>query len=104
MTRFRPCVDLHAGKVKQIVGGTLTTEPGELKLYRQYDLSGGHVVMLGPGNEDAAKEALSAWPGVLHVAGGITDKNAQYWIDAGAEKVSYLMTLPLILASVPLSS
>jgi phosphoribosylformimino-5-aminoimidazole carboxamide ribotide isomerase len=101
MTRFRPCIDLHAGQVKQIVGGTLTTEPGELrtnfistlpaghyaKLYRQHNLTGGHVVMLGPGNEDAAKEALTAWPGRLHIAGGITDRNAQYWIDAGAEKV-----------------
>jgi hypothetical protein len=43
--------------------------------------------MLGPGNEDAAKEALTAWPGGLHIAGGITDRNAQYWIGAGAEKV-----------------
>lgn len=42
---------------------------------------------LGPGNDDAAKEALSTWPGGLQVAGGITDQNAQYWIDQGAEKV-----------------
>ncbi|KAL2219812.1 1--5-imidazole-4-carboxamide isomerase [Thermoascus aurantiacus ATCC 26904] len=107
MTRFRPCIDLHAGKVKQIVGGTLSEVPGELKtnyvselpsshyaaLYRDHDLRGGHVVMLGPGNEEAAKEALRTWPGGLQVAGGITDKNAQYWIDQGAEKViitSYL--------------
>lgn len=45
--------------------------------------------MLGPGNDEAAKEALGAWPGGLQVAGGITDKNAQYWIDQGAEKVGY---------------
>ena len=101
MTRFRPCIDLHAGQVKQIVGGTLTTEPGELKtnyvsklpaghfagLYREHGLTGGHVVMLGPNNDDAAKEAIQAWPNGLHVAGGITDKNAKYWLDAGAEKV-----------------
>lgn len=101
MTRFRPCIDLHAGQVKQIVGGTLTTEPGELKtnyvsklpaghyakLYRENGLIGGHVVMLGPGNDNAAKEALQAWPDGLHVAGGITESNAQYWLDAGAEKV-----------------
>jgi len=104
MTRFRPCIDLHAGKVKQIVGGTLSEVPGELKtnyvselpsshyaaLYRDHDLRGGHVVMLGPGNEEAAKEALRTWPGGLQVAGGITDKNAQYWIDQGAEKVRHL--------------
>lgn len=102
MTRFRPCIDLHAGQVKQIVGGTLSTKPGELKtnfvseqsagyfakLYRDNGLTGGHVVKLGPGNDDAAIEALKAWPDGLHIAGGITDKNAQYWLDAGAEKVS----------------
>ncbi|KAK2742329.1 Enzyme that catalyzes the fourth step in the histidine pathway [Myotisia sp. PD_48] len=101
MTRFRPCIDLHAGQVKQIVGGTLTTEPGELKtnyistlpaghfakLYKDNGLTGGHVVMLGPGNDDAAKEAVATWPGGLQVAGGITDKNAHYWLEAGAEKV-----------------
>ncbi|KAI1978993.1 Enzyme that catalyzes the fourth step in the histidine pathway [Ophidiomyces ophidiicola] len=101
MTRFRPCIDLHAGQVKQIVGGTLSAQPDELKtnfvsalpaghfarLYREHGLTGGHVVMLGPGNDNAAREALAAWPGGLHVAGGITDQNAQYWIDAGAEKV-----------------
>ncbi|EEQ86925.1 Histidine biosynthesis bifunctional protein hisB [Blastomyces dermatitidis] len=107
MTRFRPCIDLHAGQVKQIVGGTLTSTPGELKtnyisshpagyfakLYKEHGLAGGHVVMLGGGNEEAAREALAAWPGGLQVAGGINDKNAQYWIEAGAEKVvitSYL--------------
>ncbi|PGH31042.1 1-(5-phosphoribosyl)-5-[(5-phosphoribosylamino)methylideneamino] imidazole-4-carboxamide isomerase [[Emmonsia] crescens] len=107
MTRFRPCIDLHAGQVKQIVGGTLTSKPGELKtnyisshpagyfakLYKEHGLTGGHVVMLGGGNEEAAREALAAWPGGLQVAGGINDKNARYWIEAGAEKVvitSYL--------------
>ncbi|KAF3407611.1 hypothetical protein DPV78_000923 [Talaromyces pinophilus] len=101
MTKFRPCIDLHSGQVKQIVGGTLTTVDSELKtnyisklpashyadLYRQHDLRGGHVVMLGPGNTEAAKEALRAWPGGLQVAGGITDQNASYWIEQGAEKV-----------------
>lgn len=101
MTKFRPCIDLHSGQVKQIVGGTLTTVDSELKtnyisklpashyadLYKQHDLRGGHVVMLGPGNTEAAQEALKAWPGGLQVAGGITDQNASYWIEQGAEKV-----------------
>ncbi|KAI5294875.1 Enzyme that catalyzes the fourth step in the histidine pathway [Ascosphaera atra] len=107
MTKFRPCIDLHSGQVKQIVGGTLSSKEDELKtnyvsklpasyyagLYKEHNLRGGHVVMLGPGNDAAAREALSTWPGGLHVAGGITEKNAQTWIDAGAEKVvvtSYL--------------
>lgn len=102
MTKFRPCIDLHSGQVKQIVGGTLSNVPADLKtnyvsklpashyaaLYQKHDLRGGHAVMLGPGNDEAAKEALRTWPGGLQVAGGITDKNAQYWIDQGASKVS----------------
>ena len=101
MTRFRPCIDLHAGQVKQIVGGTLSETPSSLrtnhvseyvavhfaKLYRDNGLTGAHVIMLGPGNEDAAKDALSGWPGALQVGGGITKENARQWIDAGAEKV-----------------
>jgi phosphoribosylformimino-5-aminoimidazole carboxamide ribotide isomerase len=43
--------------------------------------------MLGPGNDGPAKEALQAWPGGLQVGGGINDKNAKEWMDAGAEKV-----------------
>ena len=44
--------------------------------------------MLGPGNEEAAHQALNEWPGGLQVGGGINDKNAAQWIAAGAEKVS----------------
>ena len=104
MTKFRPCIDLHSGQVKQIVGGTLSNIPADLKtnyvsklpashyagLYQKHELRGGHAVKLGPGNDDAAKEALKTWPGGLQVAGGITDENAQYWIDQGAEKVAYI--------------
>src|SRR5277367_2570055 len=108
MTRFRPCIDLHAGQVKQIVGGSLTTSEKDLKTnyissfpagyfakaYRDANVTGAHVIMLGPGNDDAAKEALQAWPGHLQVGGGITDQNAREWIDAGAEKV-VLLFIPL---------
>ncbi|KAL1872020.1 hypothetical protein VTK73DRAFT_1722 [Phialemonium thermophilum] len=101
MTRFRPCIDLHAGQVKQIVGSTLDCETSKLqtnyvsphppahfaRLYRDRGLTGAHVIMLGSGNADAAREALTAWPGALQVGGGITDTNAREWIDAGAEKV-----------------
>ncbi|KAF8138286.1 Phosphoribosylformimino-5-aminoimidazole carboxamide ribotide isomerase [Boletus edulis] len=96
-SRFRPCIDLHDGKVKQIVGGTLSDDnPGALrtKLCREkYDLQGGHVIKLGPGNEEAAREALEAWPDALQIGGGITATNAREWLDAGASKVivtSYL--------------
>jgi phosphoribosylformimino-5-aminoimidazole carboxamide ribotide isomerase len=97
---FRPCIDLHDGHVKQIVGGTLSeTDPESLKtnfvakyacetavvwfkhvakivseretpgdfarLYKLHGLEGGHLIKLGPGNDEAAKEALRAWPGPL---------------------------------------
>ncbi|KAI1796317.1 Phosphoribosylformimino-5-aminoimidazole carboxamide ribotide isomerase [Ganoderma leucocontextum] len=105
---FRPCIDLHNGEVKQIVGGTLNEDdPSHLKtnfvashpssyfaeLYRRHGLGGGHVIKLGPGNDQAAKDALAAWPGHLQVGGGISSDNASEWIDAGASKVivtSYL--------------
>ena len=101
MTKFRPCIDLHAGQVKQIVGGTLSQKLSELKtnhvsqhpasyfakLYRDNALTGAHVIMLGAGNEEAAKEALDTWPGGLQIGGGITDVNALQWINRGADKV-----------------
>ena len=101
MTRFRPCIDLHSGQVKQIIGGTLNSAATELKtnhvskhpagyfaqLYREHDLTGGHVIMLGPGNDDAAQEALDAWPRGLQIGGGINESNAMQWIQRGADKV-----------------
>ena len=100
--RLRPCIDLHNGKVKQIVGSTLREDsPQELKtnfvadlsaahyadMYRRDGLSGGHVIMLGPGNEQAAREALQAFPGGLQIGGGINAANAVAWLDQGAGAV-----------------
>lgn len=103
--KFRPCIDLHAGSVKQIVGSTLTenkTENDEIlktnfeskhpsshfaELYKRDCLTGGHVIMLGPGNTEAAKSALAAYPGGLQVGGGIRADNAKEWIEAGASHV-----------------
>jgi phosphoribosylformimino-5-aminoimidazole carboxamide ribotide isomerase len=99
--RFRPCIDLHEGKVKQIVGGSLRddgTAPREnfvsekppawfAETFRSDSLTGGHVIMLGKGNEVAAKEALAAWPGGMQVGGGIRPGNAASWIEAGASHV-----------------
>jgi phosphoribosylformimino-5-aminoimidazole carboxamide ribotide isomerase len=101
MTRFRPCIDLHQGKVKQIVGGSLRDDgagPVEnfvsnkppawfAETFRNDRLTGGHVIKLGPGNDEAAREALAAWPGGLQIGGGITADNAREWLDAGASHV-----------------
>ena len=99
---FRPCIDLHEGRVKQIVGSSIDdARPGALRtnfvsekppawyaeLYRRDNLRGGHVIKLGQGNDDAAREALAAWPGGLQVGGGVTADNAAEWIDAGASHV-----------------
>ena len=100
--KFRPCIDLHNGQVKQIVGSTLVDgDPGRLKtnftashspswyaeLYRQDGLRGGHIIMLGPGNETAASEALESWPKGMQVGGGITSENAALWLERGASHV-----------------
>jgi phosphoribosylformimino-5-aminoimidazole carboxamide ribotide isomerase len=98
---FRPCIDLHEGKVKQIVGGTLSDAPGQLRtnfisdrpaswfadLYKRDGLKGGHVIMLGSGNEAAARSALGVFPGGMHIGGGITAASAPNWLDAGASHV-----------------
>jgi phosphoribosylformimino-5-aminoimidazole carboxamide ribotide isomerase len=98
---FRPCIDLHEGKVKQIVGGSLSDSPAGLRtnfvsdrsaawfaeLYRRDGLTGGHVIMLGPGNEPAAQSALQAFPGGLHIGGGINADNAKAWLADGASHV-----------------
>jgi phosphoribosylformimino-5-aminoimidazole carboxamide ribotide isomerase len=101
MTRFRPCIDLHQGVVKQIVGGSLRddgTRPVEnfvsphppawfAEKFRDDRLTGGHVIKLGPGNDAAAREALAAWPGGLQLGGGIDATNAAPWLEAGAAQV-----------------
>lgn len=98
---FRPCIDLHEGKVKQIVGGTLSSAPSRLRtnfvsdrpaswfaeLYKRDGLKGGHVIMLGPGNEEAARSALRAFPAGMHIGGGINTTNARSWLGAGASHV-----------------
>jgi phosphoribosylformimino-5-aminoimidazole carboxamide ribotide isomerase len=98
---FRPCIDLHEGKVKQIVGGTLGGDPGRLQtnyvsdrpaawyaeLYQRDGLKGGHVIMLGPGNETAARAALQAYPAGLQIGGGVNLDNARGWLEAGATHV-----------------
>lgn len=100
--KFRPCIDLHDGKVKQIVGSSLRDSSPEsletnftaekpsswyAELYRRDNLTGGHIIKLGPGNDESARSALAAWPGGMQIGGGIHADNAGEWIDAGASHV-----------------
>ncbi len=100
--RFRPCIDLHLGRVKQIVGSTFSDDdPDRIATnftssrpaswyaarYRRDDLPGGHVIMLGPGNEAAAADALRAYPEGMHIGGGINEENAPAWLERGAAAV-----------------
>ncbi|MGB0372902.1 MAG: phosphoribosylformimino-5-aminoimidazole carboxamide ribotide isomerase [Opitutales bacterium] len=101
MTHFRPCIDLHNGLVKQIVGGSLTERESDLKTnfvserpsswfaerYREDGLRGGHVIQLGPGNRDAAVGALAAYPGGLQIGGGVRIENADEFLALGASHV-----------------
>lgn len=101
LVEFRPCIDLHDGKVKQIVGSTLgyanqavvenfiSTHDASYyaKMFAKDRLTGGHVIMLGSGNEEAALAALAAYPQGLQIGGGITADNAQKYIEAGASHI-----------------
>jgi phosphoribosylformimino-5-aminoimidazole carboxamide ribotide isomerase len=99
VTQFRPCIDLHQGQVKQIVGGSLNDEGADTnyvspydagyyaKLYQEHNLTGGHVIALGPGNKEEALKALQTWPGGLQFGGGVNADNAKEFLDAGASHV-----------------
>ena len=106
--RFRPCIDIHNGTVKQIVGGSLRDEgdwastnfASELdaafyaELYQKDGLSGGHIILLNPvgsryyeETKRQAMEALAAYPGGMQIGGGITEGNARDFLNAGASHV-----------------
>ena len=96
--RIRPCIDLRQGKVVQIVGSQGVERPQTnfetdrsavyyAELYRRHQLSGGHVICLGPGNETAALSALHAYPQGMQLGGGVNLENAQSYLDAGASHV-----------------
>ena len=106
--RFRPCIDIHNGKVKQIVGGSLLDQGNQAEenfvseqdaafyanLYKENGITGGHIILLNPETSEYYPEtkrqallALSAYPGGLQVGGGIRDDNAQEYLDAGASHV-----------------
>jgi len=99
LTQFRPCIDLHQGKVKQIVGGSLNDQGADINFVSSYDaahyaqlyktnaLTGGHVIALGPGNQQEALNALAAWPNGLQFGGGVNNKNASMYLEAGASHV-----------------
>jgi phosphoribosylformimino-5-aminoimidazole carboxamide ribotide isomerase len=96
--KFRPCIDLHDGRVKQIVGSTLDDDNQGLQvnfssqqpssfyaaLYKKDNLTGGHIIKLGPGCDNAALEALRAYPGGMQIGGGINAANASFWLEHGA--------------------
>lgn len=106
--RFRPCIDIHNGKVKQIVGGSLTDVKDQAEenfvsqqdagfyaaLYRDKGLRGGHVILLnhvGSPYYEATREqgflALRTYPGGLQLGGGVTPENAVQYLEAGASHV-----------------
>lgn len=106
--RFRPCIDIHNGKVKQIVGGSLKDQGNEAKenfisertadyfagMYQKDGLSGGHVILLNPPSSEyyeetlkQAKMALSAYPEGMQIGGGICADNAEDFLKMGASHV-----------------
>ena len=106
--KFRPCIDIHNGKVKQLVGGSLKDEGNQAEenfvsgksaaefanLYKKDGLTGGHIILLNAvsskyfeATRQQAVEALKAYPGGMQIGGGVTDENAPHWIEAGASHV-----------------
>lgn len=106
--KFRPCIDIHNGRVKQIVGGSLADEGEQAKenfvaeqdavfyakFYRKVDLKGGHIILLNAKsseyyeeNQNQAFAALQAYPGGLQIGGGVTDKTAKEYLEHGASHV-----------------
>ena len=105
---FRPCIDIHNGKVKQIVGGSLKDEGNQVKenfvaeqdaayfaeFYKKDKIRGGHIILLNPSDSSYYKEtkrqallALHTYPGGMQVGGGIHAENAKEFIEAGASHV-----------------
>lgn len=105
---FRPCIDIHNGKIKQIVGGSLQDEKDQAKenfvsdqdgaffaeFYKKDGLKGGHVILLNPAGSEyyeadqaQAALALAAYPGGLMLGGGVNEKNAWKFLDQGASHV-----------------
>ena len=106
--KFRPCIDIHNGQVKQIVGASLRDEGNQARenfvanvgaeyfadLYKKYNLKGGHIILLNKeGTEyyeatrEQALKALQAYPDGMQIGGGINDTNASFFIEAGASHV-----------------
>jgi phosphoribosylformimino-5-aminoimidazole carboxamide ribotide isomerase len=106
--RFRPCIDIHNGKVKQIVGSSLQDTGNQAKenfvsgqgaayyaaLYKKYQLTGGHIILLNPvtseyytDTKNEAVAALKEYPGGMQIGGGITPENAGEFLTAGASHV-----------------
>lgn len=106
--RFRPCIDLHDGRVKQIVGSTLTDAEGAGRenyvsdrpaafyadLYKKHHLAGGHIILLNKQGSEGyekslseAKEALQTYEGGLQIGGGITLQNAAERLSMGASHI-----------------
>ena len=106
--KFRPCIDIHNGKVKQIVGGSLLDQGDQAvenfaadqeadyfaNLYKKDGLKGGHVILLNPSTSEyypetkrQALKALQTYQDGLQIGGGITAENAEEYMKAGASHV-----------------
>ncbi len=106
--KFRPCIDIHNGKVKQIVGGSLADQNNHAeenfvseqdagfyaRLYRDSGIQGGHIILLNPeGSEyyeadvEQAKLALAEYPGGLQIGGGMNADNAKAFLAMGASHI-----------------
>lgn len=106
--KFRPCIDIHNGSVKQIVGGSLSDRGNQAvnnfvseqdaafyaEKYKKDGLSGGHIILLNAKDSEyyeadvqQAIHALKAYPGGMQIGGGMNETNAERFLDAGASHI-----------------
>ena len=106
--KFRPCIDIHNGKVKQLVGGSLKDKGNQAdenfvsekdaayyaNLYKKDGIKGGHIIILNAGGSEFFKEskkqalaALKAYPNGMQIGGGVNTDNAEKYLDMGASHV-----------------
>ena len=95
--KFRPCIDIHNGKVKQIVGSSLKDENDKAvenyvsekdssyyaQMYKRDGLTGGHIIRLNSAGSEyfeatkrAAVMALGTYYKGMQIGGGINADNA----------------------------
>ena len=117
--RFRPCSDIHNGKVKQIVGGSLRAEGDAARenfvseadaafyaeFYKKDDLRGGHIILLNPETSphyEATKE--QAYAQLVKTTNALCDYAAEKGLGVELEVFDYDVDKAALIGPAPLAA